>query len=182
MTVNRGKDFEKIIRECFEQVPNTSVDRLHDQMNGFAGSANICDFIVYSSPHIYYIECKSVHGNTLSFSNITKNQWQGMLEKSKIKGVIAGVLCWWVDKDVTKFIPIQFLQRAKEKGFVSIPLDYESKWILNDFKYRPFDLVGKKKRVFFEYDMTNFFAVSKLGYAMDNGEDDIPRRSGIWPK
>ena len=84
MAISRGKDFEKVIKECFELVPNTSVDRLHDQMNGFAGSTNICDFIVYHNPLIYYIECKSVHGNTLPFSNITKNQWQGLLAKSKI--------------------------------------------------------------------------------------------------
>lgn len=166
MSVNRGKDFEKVIKDCFELIPNVSVDRLHDQMNGFAGSTNICDFIVYYNPLIYYLECKSVHGNTLSFSNITKNQWQGLLEKSKIDGAIAGVLCWWVDKDVTKFIPIKFLQQAKEKGFVSLPSDYETKWVLDDFDFDtlPFDLSGKKRRVFFEYDMNQFFRVSRIAY------------------
>ena len=93
MAINRGKDFEKVIKEAFEKVPGVSIDRLHDQMNGFAGSANISDFIMYKYPHEYYIECKSVHGNTLPFSNISKNQWNGMLEKSKIDGVFAGVMC-----------------------------------------------------------------------------------------
>ena len=179
MTTNRGKDFEKVIREAFEEVPNVSVDRLHDQMNGFAGSVNICDFIVYKKPYIYYIECKSVHGNTLSFSNITRNQWQGLLEKSKIDGVLAGILCWWVDKDITKFIPIQFLQTAKEKGFVSIASDYETKWILDGYTNMPFDVVGKKKRVFFEYDMEKFFNDARITYEL-NHKQEIPRRSGIW--
>ena len=40
---NRGKKFEEVIRESFEKVPNVSIDRLHDQTNGFKGSQNICD-------------------------------------------------------------------------------------------------------------------------------------------
>lgn len=43
MSVNRGKKFEDIIRKSFERVPNVSIDRLHDQTNGFKGSQNICD-------------------------------------------------------------------------------------------------------------------------------------------
>ena len=160
-------------------MPGVTIDRLHDQMNGFAGSANISDFIVYKYPHEYYIECKSVHGNTLPFSNISKNQWNGMLDKSKIDGVFAGVLCWWIDKDVTTFIPIQFLQMAKDKHFVSIPSDYETKWILDDYKYLPFNIIGKKKRVFFEYDMEEFFKITDIEYKRKH-INDIPERNGIW--
>jgi len=43
MAVNRGKDFENVIREVFEKVPGVSIDRLHDQTTGFKGSQNICD-------------------------------------------------------------------------------------------------------------------------------------------
>lgn len=43
MSQNRGKQFENVIRKAFEKVPNVSVDRLHDQTNGFKGSQNICD-------------------------------------------------------------------------------------------------------------------------------------------
>lgn len=158
MGENRGKAFENIIKEAFLKVPDVSVDRLHDQMTGYkVTSANICDFIVYKKPYEYYIECKSVHGNTLPFSNITTNQWNGLLEKSKIDGVYAGVIVWYVDKDVTRFVPIQFLQQAKGKGFVSLPSDYEKKWILDDYKYLPFDISGQKKRIFWDYDMTTFF-------------------------
>ena len=162
MAINRGKDFEWIIRESFERVPDTSVDRLHDQTNGFAGSTNICDFIVYHKPIIYYIECKSVHGNTLPFSNITKNQWQGLLEKSKIDGVIAGIICWWIDKDVTAFLPIQVLQSIKEY----LPESKSIRWdIIHDCP-DVIEISGKKKRVFFEYDMEQFFKITKIAYEM----------------
>ena len=152
MAVNRGKDFENVIKESFEKVPNVSVDRLHDQTTHWKGSsANICDFIVYKEPYEYYIECKSVHGASLPFSNITKTQWNGLLEKSKIEGVFAGVICWWVDKDVTKFIPIQLLQAMKDHNMKSIRYDFTlfGKDCCTEIK-------GKKKRVFFEYDMEGF--------------------------
>lgn len=151
MAVNRGKKFEQVIRESFERVPGVSIDRLNDNTAGFKGIAGICDFIVYREPYEYYIECKSVHGASLPFSNITETQWNGLLEKSKIEGVFAGIICWWVDKSVTKFIPIKLLQAMKEHNMKSIRYDFTlfGKDCCTEIK-------GKKKRVFFEYDMESF--------------------------
>lgn len=153
MAINRGKDFEQHIREAFEKVPGVSIDRLHDQTTGFKGSSNICDFIVYKKPYEYYIECKSVHGGTLPFSNITETQWNGLLEKSKINGVFAGIICWWIDKDATFFIPIDALEIGKnyfnEKS-VKLKDCYEDDIYI--------EIHGKKKRVFFDYDMEDFLA------------------------
>lgn len=163
MAVNRGKQFEEVIKESFLKVPNVCVTRLPDPTQGYLGIRNISDFIVYKYPHQYFIECKSVHGNTLPFSNITENQWQGMLEMSKIKGVIAGVICWWIDLDVTRFIPIYALQRIKDTGEKSIRYDrkYEFRKFVAFGDVRLYDpliyIVGKKKRVFFDYDMSQFF-------------------------
>ena len=160
MATNRGKQFETAIKESFLKVPNVSVDRLHDQMTGFkVTSANICDFIVYREPYEYYIECKSVHGNTLPFTNISDNQWNGLLEKSKIKGVYAGVICWWIDKNVTKWISIDYLQSLKTSGYKSIRFDITEdstppNWA-DDTDL--IDINGKKKRVFYDYDMKQFF-------------------------
>lgn len=150
MNQNRGKQFEEVIKKSFEKIPNVSVDRLHDQTTGYLGSKNICDFIVYKKPYEYYIECKSIHGNTFPLSNITDNQFNGLLEKSKIKGVSAGVIVWWVDKDVTRFIPIQMIDVLRnELGAKSIRFDF----LHPDVIY----IHGKKKRVFFDYDMDSFF-------------------------
>lgn len=151
MAVSRGKQFEQVIREAFEKVPDVSIDRLHDQTTGYRGSQNICDFIVYKEPYEYYIECKSVHGNTLPFSNITETQWNGLLEKSKIEGVFAGVVCWWIDRDITKFIPIHLLDMIKANGGKSIRYDFTlfDRELCTEIK-------GKKKRVFFDYNMEEF--------------------------
>ena len=148
MPQNMGKKFELVVRRAFEELPDVSIDRLHDQTTGFIGSSNICDFIVYRKPYEFYFECKSVHGNTLPFQNITETQWNGLLEKSKIKGVFAGVICWWVDRNVTLFIPINALQAEKEAGKKSIRWDCGLNTGIECYVVN-----GKKKRVFFEYDM-----------------------------
>ena len=149
-SVNRGKQFEDVVREAFEKVPGVSIDRLHDQTTGWKGSTNICDFIVYREPYEYYFECKSVHGNTLPFSNITDTQWNGLLEKSQIEGVTAGIICWWVDKDVTLFLPIQILNQLRRTDNKSVRYD------INEYIGNVVEIKGKKKRVFFDYSMQDF--------------------------
>ena len=152
MGVNRGKDFEDCIREAFEAVPDTSVTRLIDPQAGYAGVRNICDFIVYKHPTQFFIECKSIKGNTLNFrSDITKNQWDGLLKQSKVRGVVAGVVVWFIDHDQTIFVPIQNLEEMRQLGEKSFNV---TKWSIDDW----FHIEGRKKRVYFEYDMEKFFA------------------------
>ena len=146
--VNRGKQFEDIIKQCFLKVPNVSVDRLHDQTTGYMGSSNICDFIVYKKPYEWYIECKSVKGASLPFVNITDTQWNGLLEKSKIRGVNAGIMCWFIDKDITVWIPMYQLEFLR-KEFNKKSINYQELDAANV-------ITGIKKRVFFEYDMEEF--------------------------
>ena len=160
---NLGKGFEDAVRESFEKIPNVSIDRIPDQLSKFKGSTNICDFVVYKYPTQFYIECKSVHGNTLSIYSVPKkgkdgklhgfhgdirdNQWDGLIEKSKINGVVAGILCWWVDYDETWFIPMWLLADAYVNGDKSINLRHpycQGYWT---------HIYGTKKRVYFDYDM-----------------------------
>lgn len=157
MAENRGKQFEGIIQQSFERVPMLSIDRLHDQTTGFKGSTNICDFIVYRHPYQYYFECKSVHGSTLSiygtkpenkYGAITNKQWEGLLDKSKIIGCVAGVICWWVDKDVTTFLDIRLLQLLRDAGNKSVKHGFCDELAVQ--------VPGVKKRVFFDYDMKLF--------------------------
>ena len=171
MAENRGKKFEAAVREAFEKVPDTSVIRLPDPTSGYLGIRNVSDYIVYHYPHQYFIECKSVHGNTLSiyskdpkkkYGNITNNQWEGMLQEGMKYGVVAGVICWWIDHDITRFLPIQVLEYLRIRGDKSIRYDLEftaTLWTPSTTARRCpiIDITGKKKRVFFEYDMKNLF-------------------------
>ena len=152
MTKNMGKAFEQQVFKSFSEVDGVSIDRIPDQVTRYRGSSsNICDFTVYRYPVLVYLECKTVHGNTLPFANIRENQWNGLLEKSKIDGVVAGVLCWWVDKDVTRFIHIDELEMCRHNGYKSIRYNHEPFYVDG---FLPVN--GDKKRVYYDYDMKKF--------------------------
>ena len=146
MGVNRGKQFEGVIKEALLKIPGTSVDRLHDQTTGFVGSIN-----VYRYPTEFYLECKSCHGNTWALSNLTDTQYTGLLEKTNYKGVVPGVIVWWIDRDVTTFFHIEYIKKLKDEGYKSIHYANE----------KGITIPGKKKRVFFDYDFTDFLGVDK---------------------
>ena len=150
MSSNIGKEFEVRVKDAFLNVPGVSVDRLHDQTNGFAGSWNPCDFIVYKYPYEYYIECKTVNGISLPVRNVTKNQREGLLQKAGVPGVFAGIVCWWRPVNVTKFIPIWNFELARLHG----NKHYRYDWTNDNGVV---EIHGRKKRVFFEYDMGRFF-------------------------
>lgn len=166
MATNRGKDFEEVVKDSFLRVPDTSVVRLPDPVQGYLGIRNISDFIVYHYPYQYFIECKSVHGDRFSIHSgdpkrryglITNNQWNGMSEQSKLNGVKAGVIVWFIDHDITRYLPIASLQVLYDNNVKSIKYDFTS--------IPHIDIEGSKKRVFFDYCMYDFFR------RVEHGED-----------
>lgn len=150
---NRGKKFEDIIRKAFEAMPDVSVDRLRDAPRKLKGVDNPSDFIVYKKPHEIYVECKSHKGNTLPFSCIRTEQLVGMTEKAKINGVKAGVIVWYIDHDITVWYSIGAINGCITNGDKSLNVKDIPK-----FEYQEDCIViqGKKKRVYFEYDMNKF--------------------------
>lgn len=148
MSINRGKQFEDIIREQFKKLKNVVTIRLYDVTSGYINQNNICDLIVYNEGTLNLIECKAVHGTTLNFkSHIKENQWNGLLEESYKSGVNAGILVWFIDYDITLWLEIQYLQDLKESGYKSFNV--------KDKMY-VYQLLGVKKRVFFEYNLRKF--------------------------
>lgn len=147
--VSRGKDFEAVVREAFERVPDTHVYRVPDQQTYRVGSKNPCDFLIYHKPVLYAIECKATNKPSLPFSNVTEFQWTELLKMSQVSGVVAGILCWFVNQDRTVFIPIQFLETLKQNGAKSIRYDADD-WAI-------IEIQGRKKRVFWDYDFKHFF-------------------------
>ncbi len=154
MSVNRGKQFEDVVRDCLEK-SGAYVLRLYDPQGGYVAVANPCDFVVWKDGQMYMLECKAIHGNLLSIHSndpkrkyglISNTQWQGLSEALE-KSVVAGVLVWWIDKDITKFIPIDDLEAKRWAGNKSVRYDYPV----------GYEIAGTKKRVFFDYDFTDFF-------------------------
>ena len=154
------KEFEQQIFKDFSKVEGVSIDRIPDQVTKYKGSSsNICDYLVYKYPKLVYLECKTVHGDRLAFSNIRDNQWKGLTEKSQIPGVTAGVICWWVDRDVTLFFPIKTLIQISQWGDKSVRYDVYDKLLCDKFDDNLIiKIEGKKKRVLFNYDFSEFFS------------------------
>lgn len=145
---NRGKDFEARIRKCFESLSGVSFDRLPDPMGGYSGVQNICDFSMFHAPDMFYLECKCLYGNTLNYKGaITANQWNGMIEKSKIKRCVAGVCVWFIDYDITVFVNIKDLVAHRESGHASLNISD----IIGENAIPHFIIDGVKKRVMFDY-------------------------------
>lgn len=160
--LNRGKDFEKVIRDSFEKVQFTLVERMPDPVQGYLGIRNKCDFIVYHFPCVYYIECKSTKSHLLPLSHITFNQRVGMLEASKVIGTVAGIICWFMSEDKTMFIPIQTIEKYRLNDIKSVNLKKLTK---EDMKNDGIiEIPGKKKRVFFDYDLEEFINFCSAGY------------------
>lgn len=145
---NKGKAFEQVIHQAFSKVPDVSIDRLRDAPRKLKGVDNPSDFIVYKKPHELYVECKSHKGNTFPFSCVRDEQWNGMLDKAEINGVMCGVLIWFIDHDITVWIDVTDLYMWK----------YSHKSLnIKDLDTIPHIVIrGRKKRVYFEYDMNRF--------------------------
>lgn len=156
MGVSRGKDFEDEMKKAFTKHSDISLDRFPDPVAGYAGIRNICDFGVYKYPFQYYFECKAFSGNTLNFSSaITKDQWDGLVEKAEIPGVVGGIIVWFIEHDITAFVPIQELKRIRADGAKSLNIKD-----IKENKVIHFTVPGRKKRIFYEYDADAF--ITKL--------------------
>lgn len=146
---NKGKAFENVIKKSFEAVPEVSIDRFRDAPKKLKGVDNPSDFVVFRKPHELYVECKSHLGNTLPFSCIRDEQIEGMSKKALIPGVTAGLIIWYIEHDLTVWVPIDVVITLINFGYKSINI--------KDLDMFPHLVIhGKKKRVYFDYDMKKF--------------------------
>lgn len=126
---NLGKLAEKQIAKwlhrpsdgyCFERIP--------DQLSGFYGSKNICDFFLYKSPNMYFIESKATHKDRFDFTMITEYQWTNLLSRSKIDGVYGLVIVLFATPQRAFILDIQDLEAAKQAGIKSLNITKIAKW------------------------------------------------------
>lgn len=144
MANNYGKAFEQKFKKDFlKTVPNSTIDRLYDTMSGYKAISQISDYIGYSFPNIFYMECKSHKGASIPFDNIT--QYSKLLQKVGIPGVRAGVILWLIDKDVVYYIPISTIKQMKKDGKKSVGISAID-------NYNIIEIPSVKKRVFMDSD------------------------------
>lgn len=116
-----GKKAEQKIREWLDRPEDGySFDRIPDQMTGFYGSTNTCDFICYKYPYMYYIESKATWEDRFDFSRISETQYKGLLEKSKILGVYAVVIVLYASHKRAFAFDIQEIDKLSNLGIKSL--------------------------------------------------------------
>jgi penicillin-binding protein-related factor A (putative recombinase) len=154
---NAGKVFEDDFRQSSEAFIEVDLNRLNDPVGGQAGVRNICDFIVFLQPYIYYFELKSRQGSTLNFKEITKVQWTGLAKKASKPGAIPGVLVNFSDYNESYFVHIDQLVELRDvQGAKSLHIKYaRENGVL---------LSGERKRTRFAYSVKNFLMLLGAKY------------------
>lgn len=145
MANNLGKRFEAQFKSDFLKITESTIDRLYDPGFGMKGLTNICDFIGYKQPNIYYLECKSHLGNTFPLTAL--KQYDKLLEKRGIPGARIGVILWFIDHDKVLFIPISTFEKLKLDNKKSFNIKY-----VGEDEYPSVEIPSVKKRVFMESD------------------------------
>lgn len=140
---NLGKQFELKFKEDFSKIPESTIDRIYDVTTGYKSISNVCDFICYKYPNIFYIECKSHKGASFPFVNLT--QYSKLKDKVGIKGVRAGVILWLYEKDLVLYVPINTISQMMTD-------DKKSVGIRDLDKYNIIKIPSIKKRVFMDSD------------------------------
>ena len=142
---NRGKQFELKFKEDFLKLPDVSLERLPDQMSGYKGSNNVCDYLCYMFPNLFYIECKTTHENTFPLSGLT--QYDELLERKGRKGVRSGVVIWFVKHSKIVYVPIATFEKLKNEGKKSVNIK-----MIDDANYKLIVVPSTLKRIFMDSD------------------------------
>lgn len=124
-----GKKAEKKIKEwlnrpqdgyCFERIP--------DQLSGFYGSTNVCDFFCYKFPFLYYLESKATYKERFDFNMLTETQFEGLLQRSQIYGVFGLVIVLFASEQRAFILNIQDIDKSIAAGHKSINIKKIDKW------------------------------------------------------
>lgn len=105
-----------------------SIDRIPDQMNGLYGSKNICDFICFRTPNLYYIESKSTYEDRFDFSLISDYQYENLLKKSKIQNVWGLIIVLYISHKRAFILDIRDIDKLIQSGQKSLNIKKLDKW------------------------------------------------------
>ena len=145
-SINYGKKFEERFKLDFiSSMKDSSIDRIYDTMSEYKNIHNICDFICYKYPFIFYIEVKSHKGNTFPLRNLT--QYDMLLQKVGIPGVRSGVLIWFIEHDRIIYVPISTIQKMKQNNEKSVNIR-----TIDKSNYRFFEISSTKLIKFLKAD------------------------------
>ena len=145
MAVNRGKQYEQKLKEDFSKLPGAYIYRVPDQLGGLKGQTGICDFIAYKFPKIFFIEAKTILGNTFPLTNFT--QFDKLMSIPNIQGVHRGVMLWFQDHQRVLYVPLLTIAKMKQDGKKSVNIR-----TIDQDGYDYLNIPSIQKRVFLDSD------------------------------
>ncbi len=138
-----GKKAEQKIREWLDKPEKGyCFDRIPDQQTGFYGSKNICDFILFKSPNMYYIESKATWADRFDFNMITEYQYENLLRKSKIDNVYGVIIILFAAEQRAFIIDINEIDRLSKSGKKSLNIKKIDAW---NIQYREVQTIPSRK-------------------------------------
>lgn len=138
-----GKKAEIKIKEWLDKPEmNYCFDRVVDQMNGFYGSKNICDFTLFIKPNFYFIESKATWNDRFDFSMLTETQHDGLLRKSEIDSVYGLVIVLFASYKRAFIFDINEIKKLEDTGIKSLNIKKISKW---NCKYKEIQTIPSRK-------------------------------------
>ena len=145
MSVNRGKQWEAKLKEDFSKMSGAYIYRVPDQLGGLKGQTGICDFIAYKFPKIFFIEAKTILGNTFPLTNFT--QFDKLMSIPNIQGVHRGVMLWFQDHQRVLYVPLLTIAKMKQDGKKSVNIR-----TIDSDGYEYLNIPSIQKRVFLDSD------------------------------
>jgi hypothetical protein len=153
--MSKGKQFELVLKEDWKaSMPNSTIDRLYDSVSGYKTISNISDFIGYKMPYIFYLEAKTIKGNTFPFQNLS--QYEKLSAKVGIDGVRAGVVIWFYAHDRVIYVPVSTITKMMADGKKSVNIT-----TIDTDGYRFINIPSVKKRVFMTSDYSVLMATKE---------------------
>ncbi len=130
------------------------VTRLYDTTNGFRGVANPCDYIAATEFGTVFLELKTTIETSLSFNNITENQWFQLSRAERCKFSLAGILVYFQKHEKIIWYPISTLEQIKQAGIKSVNPNF----------IEGYEVAYKKRRTRLTIPFQNVLDAIKLHY------------------
>lgn len=147
---NLGKKAEGKIREWLKRPKDGyCFMRINDQMTGFVGSTNPCDFILYKKPYFYLIESKATYNDNFPFSMITEFQHDEMLKHCAVIGVKSYIIILFASYQRAFILDIRDIEKqVQDGGPKSLNIKKIDKWTI---PYTEIPTLASRKQ-FLDYD------------------------------
>lgn len=145
MSESIGKKAERKIREWLDRPEDGyCFDRIPDPVGGFYGQRNICDFLCFKAPNLFYIESKCTENDRFEFSRLSPGQYEGLLEKSRIQNVFGIVIVLFATQQRAFILDIRDIDKLQQSGIKSINIKKINRWTI---PYREIQTIPSRKQL-----------------------------------